>query len=188
MNLYIKKIEDTKDTEYLNIYNELTEYQKSKIDKLTGDSKKLSLNGYLLLKEHNIDLKKITYNEYGKPLYPNINYSISHKDNITVLLTCNKVCGVDIENIKPYDLNVMKVFLNDEEMASVINSKNKETYSMIWAAKESYIKNIGLSLTSVKDIIINIRDLKIKSNDDSVEFDTVIYNDYVIVSCIRKNS
>ena len=84
---------------------------KSRILKFGNDLDKInSLIGRLMLKsalEENgfaADLNKLQYNEYGKPFFPGVYFSISHSGYL-VTLAYSKVCelGIDCEKIVPID-------------------------------------------------------------------------------------
>ena len=82
VNYIIKNVDEYDDELYKYIYNNLSAYEKDKVDKLFN--KKLSLLGYyelyLLLKEKNINLfkLKIKYNKFNKPYIDNIYFNNAH--------------------------------------------------------------------------------------------------------------
>jgi 4'-phosphopantetheinyl transferase len=95
---------------------------------------------------------KFDYNEYGKPciLEPkDIHFNISHSGDWVVCAIDNKPIGIDVETIKPIDLNIARRFFTVEEYNHLMKKDeyNRIRYFyMLWTLKESYIKAIGKGL------------------------------------------
>ena len=109
---------------------------------------------------------KFTRNEYGKPtiLEPEgLCFNISHSGDWVVCAVDNKPIGVDVEFIKPIDLNIARRFFSSDEYHDLINKENKIKYFyMLWTLKESYVKAVGKGLS----IPLKSFSFKIKNNDE----------------------
>lgn len=93
-----------------------------------------------------------TQNKYGKPFLRNLNsfhYNISHSGNWVVCAVSNKQVGIDIEEMKPIDIDIAKRFFSDSEYKDLIlNHKDQISYFYdLWTLKESYIKYRGKGLS-----------------------------------------
>lgn len=119
-----------------------------------------SLVGILLIqkiisKELGIDSGNLTfsYNEYGKPSVrelPDFHYNLSHSGEWVVCATDNESIGIDIEQIKPIDLETAKNFFSKDEYQYIYNKPSHERLSVFyeyWTLKESFIKAVGKGLT-----------------------------------------
>lgn len=103
----------------------------------------------VLKNELNITNYELTFNKYNKPYLKNRNiyFNISHDKNTTVLVTCDKEIGVDIEYYT-YKESVMKKYYNEFEQQEIINSNNKEyEFTRIWVMKEAFVKMKGQGIS-----------------------------------------
>jgi len=87
--------------------------------------------------------------DYGKPilLVPSgINFNIAHSGNWVVCAVNDNPVGIDVEVMKPIDLQIAKSYFSQEEYDTLINQppemRMKYFYSL-WTLKESYIKAEG---------------------------------------------
>jgi 4'-phosphopantetheinyl transferase len=113
----------------------------------------LCIYSYLLLRHamregyHIRRLPAFHYNKYGKPAFAGfpIKFSISHcKKGVCCAVSTHEV-GVDIQNTE--DHRVMKHIMTDSEQLFIANSESPdETFTRLWAMKESYFKMLGLGL------------------------------------------
>lgn len=109
-------------------------------------------------------------NDYGKPVLhkPNgIHFNISHSGNWVVCAVNNSTVGIDVEIVKPIDLNIADRFFSKDEYISFTNQPEKTKlmyFYMIWTLKESYIKMEGKGLS----IPLNSFTIGIKGKDISV--------------------
>lgn len=142
--LFIKSINDINDNEYKNI-NALLDNKITNKHKLTAF---YLLNEYFKKYKLNYKLKDIKYTLNGKPyLDNNLKFSISNKNDLVVVAISNHDIGVDIEEIKDYDKNILKYFYTKEEKKQVTNL---EEFYKIYTLKESYIKMKDLKITDIK--------------------------------------
>lgn len=83
------------------------------------------------------------------PKVKNFDFNLSHSGNIVVLVIANDKVGIDIEQIRPIDLEIAKNYFHEEEIKFVHSQKNNEleNFYQIWALKESFIKAMGRGLS-----------------------------------------
>lgn len=125
-----------------------------------------SLLGKLLLKEwlmrngYGRDcLGLLTCNEYGRPqIDENIDFNISHSGGYVVCAVSDEgKVGVDIEEIKPIEIEDFKASLPPAQWAAISGSKHPcTTFFAYWTKYESVIKADGRGLSiPFKDIHLN---------------------------------
>ncbi len=127
---------------------------------------------YLILNS-NLNINDIYYSNNGKPLLDGIYFSLSNKDDLTVLAVSRYTIGVDIERITDYDFLIVKNFFNEEEKNIVKNSD----FFRIFTLKESYIKMLDLKYDSFY-----------KDDYNKYYNETIEYKDYIIsyvVDCLK---
>ncbi|WP_285769409.1 4'-phosphopantetheinyl transferase superfamily protein [Peribacillus sp. SI8-4] len=105
---------------------------------------------------------------YGKPFlskHPSVHYNISHSGDYVVCAIHDKEVGVDIENTGPFDLELAKGFLTEEEYGQVWEAEDRlSAFYDMWTLKESYIKAVG------KGLSIPLRDFTvIKNGTEDIE-------------------
>ncbi|SNX54846.1 4'-phosphopantetheinyl transferase superfamily protein [Thermoanaerobacterium sp. RBIITD] len=125
-------------------------------------------------------------NEYGKPLLKNmenIYFSISHSYDWVVVAVNEFSIGIDIEKIKPINLNIAKRFFTDDEYNFIMDvdvQKRLEYFFKLWTLKESYVKLEGKGLyTSLKSFSIIINDYNINIKTDN-ELKNCFFREYNI--------
>ena len=93
----------------------------------------------LLLAEMLGAMPKVSKNEHGKPLLPDLPFdvSISHTEGYAAILLGNGKLGVDVQHYKPNVLKVRDRFLDDRELQM---ADDIETTTLFWAAKEAIYK------------------------------------------------
>ena len=115
---------------------------------------------------------EIIKNEKGKPYFkhiPDLFFSISHTDGLTVIALSDCEVGIDVERIKKADLRIIKRFLN-EEAEYITEQDSDRRFFEVWTKKEAYLKYTGYGLSGGLDSV-NVLKLPIKTFD---------YEDYVI--------
>lgn len=144
-----------------------------------------------LQKVFNLELinENYCYTQNGKPYLrdSNINFNISHCNDVVVVVISNKNIGVDIEDIKSFNKFVAKKILTDNEKIGLLTSNNKNEYFFkLWTLKESFLKAIGTGLSyGMKNIEFKIKDKNIICNKNGFLFkqESLIFNnDRYIVS------
>jgi phosphopantetheinyl transferase len=91
----------------------------------------------------------ITYNEYGKPQTPGIEFNLAHSHGIFMCAVNRTPIGIDCERLRPIQWEkLQKRFLHLEEQGNSL-----EHFLRIWTRKEAYLKAIGTGIVSaLKDV------------------------------------
>jgi len=165
--------------------------KKHKIQRfIHEDDARRSLIAELLVKKmllENYNLKQIVLrkNAYGKPMIEdpkNIHFNIAHSGCWVVCAFSNSPLGVDIEKIKPIDINIAKDFFSEKEYYSLIKMKKNEQlihFYDLWTSKESYVKAIGKGLQLALDsfsVQISTNGIKLEDIKDSYHYFFKQYN------------
>lgn len=104
----------------------------------------------LKIKNNEISFSK---NSYGKPFlnnYTNLQFNISHSGKWILCATDNEPIGVDVQEIRPIDLDIAKRFFSEKEYNDLLEQPEKNRLSYfydLWSLKESYIKALGKGLS-----------------------------------------
>lgn len=168
MDLLFIDVENIKEDSLLwNKYdNLLTETEKNKIYNLLKlNDRKISLAStilqkYVIANYFNKPLQSIIIKKYkyGKPYVENFEYSVSHDNNIVVILTSpSESVGIDIMCIdRVIDIKLFKSIFSIKEYKKI---KNLKDFYIFWCLKESYVKAIGYGISFGLDRIeFNIDD------------------------------
>lgn len=114
------------------------------------------------------DQIRIGLNPYRKPVlvYPeNLCFNISHTEDWVVCAVDHDPVGIDVECIKPINLEIAERFFSTEECMDLL-SRNEASlvkhFYRIWTLKESYIKMIG------KGLSIPLHSFTIRIFEDSI--------------------
>ena len=89
-------------------------------------------------------------NDYGKPFLinnPYIHYNISHTGSYVSCAISDKVVGIDIELIKPVDLEIAERYFAADEAAYIKNNRQLYRFFEVWTKKESRVKWDGKGLS-----------------------------------------
>ena len=93
------------------------------------------------------------YNQYGKPYlrdYPRIFFNISHCKTGVVCALADIEVGVDIQDIRPFDIDVAQRVCSENELRMLSASDEPaKLFCKIWTEKESYAKAEGISVSDV---------------------------------------
>lgn len=122
-----------------------------KYNQYSSNKNKLNcLVSYLLLwfalkQNHLIESHpSFTYGANQKPYIKqnsNIFFNISHTNGCVTCAISNSEIGVDIEKIRPINLNISKKICTPSEQKLFDKSSNKSNFLLtIWTKKESYVK------------------------------------------------
>jgi len=90
--------------------------------------------------------------EYGKPYLlhdDHHHYNVSHSGEWIAVALSREPIGIDIEQVRPIDLNVAKTCCTDQEYAFLISLPSHQrlrSFYEIWTVKESFVKAIGKGL------------------------------------------
>ena len=99
---------------------------------------------------------KIRYDKSGRPsINSDLNISISHSNFMAaVVISSISKTGIDIELKDTIIVNIKDKFLNESEKLNAKYETNIEYLTMIWTAKESIYKSLGIKGISFSDNII----------------------------------
>lgn len=117
-----------------------------------------TLLGRLLLKaglensyQKSISFRDITYSEHRKPYLTNstICFNISHsQDIVACVISKNNEIGIDIEYIKPIEIEDFKTQMTTKEWSLVTASENRVlAFYDYWTSKEAILKVTGLGFS-----------------------------------------
>ena len=107
---------------------------------------------------------EIIKTEKGKPYFkaiPNLFFSVSHTDGLTVIALGNSEVGIDVERVKKADLRIIKRFLKEEADYITEKDSNRRFFE-IWTKKEAYIKQRGLNISHLSLFDVTSENLKNK--------------------------
>ncbi len=134
------------------------EILQKRFEKISNQSaKELSISAYFLLarllEENNANLEALSFSENGKPLLKNGLYiSISHSGECVCAAISKKPIGIDIENIRDFDLKILNRFFTEREKRYILRGDINERFFTLWTIKEAIIKLEGKKLASMKEI------------------------------------
>ena len=99
---------------------------------------------------------KIRYDDSGKPfINSDLNISISHsKCMAAIVFSEHNLAGIDIEHKQNKIIRIKNKFLNDSEKLENEYQYNVDNLTMMWTAKESIYKALGIKGVSLSDNII----------------------------------
>lgn len=109
---------------------------------------------------------RFAMNEYGKPSlsgYGHFQYNISHSGDWVAVFISNTPVGIDVEEVRPIDMNIAESFLSVQEFNRLMSHHEGERlprFYELWTLKESYIKCKGEGLS------IPLHSFSILVNDD----------------------
>ena len=139
---------------------------------------------------------KIRYDESGKPIInSDLNISISHsKCMAAIVFSEHNKAGIDIEHKENKIVNVQNKFLNDSEKLENEYQSNIDYLTMIWTAKESIYKALGIKGVSFSDNIIikNINKNKSHgyyiSGKEKYKFDLIFFSIEEYILCYAQSN
>lgn len=172
MKWYKYDIRDLTDKEYEKWYALMSDDKKNRIDKACKiDDKKRSVVGEMLSRKAiakwcGVTPESIVFinGKHGKPFAKdlNIEFNISHSENLVVCAINDKPIGIDVEQICPIDLKIAKKICTTNELIYLFGRlPNEQDFSYntdkriltrffkLWTAKEAYGKLIGDGLASM---------------------------------------
>ncbi|MCM3135802.1 4'-phosphopantetheinyl transferase superfamily protein [Paenibacillus polysaccharolyticus] len=104
-------------------------------------------------------------NQYGKIYlknFENVYFNTSHSDDWIVCCLDTNEIGIDIERIRPINVNIAKRFFSHDEYKYIERTTGDEqivSFFRIWTAKESYVKAKGMGLSlALNSFSIDVHD------------------------------
>lgn len=136
-----------------------------------------------LFQQLNLDYAQLTYNELGKPEYPNACVSISHSKGWFAVAVSEQPIGLDIEFPRANLAAGSSYFVNDRE-AKI------DDLLAIWTAKEAFFKLFGGKIADLKEnvVIVEVTQnaIKVRYADNIFSADLhVLADGYCTVLCVN---
>ncbi len=102
-------------------------------------------------------IDSISYSKYNKPYLreKSIDFNISHSSDLVVCVFCSKSkVGVDIEKIRPVNIQDFRNVFSNQEMSSMSSAQNRfQAFFNLWTKKEALLKGEGIGLNFPLDKI-----------------------------------
>lgn len=170
MKWYKYDIRDMNDAEYEYWFSLMLPSKKERINSFRfDDDKKRSVAGEMLAKKAisietgiTADTIVLSTSRCGKPFVDGIDieFNISHSGNMVVCAVDYIPIGIDIEIIRPIDLNIAKLIFTEKELlflfdGTIDNQFFKYTddadllkrFFTIWTKKEAALKRTGVGIS-----------------------------------------
>mgnify|MGYP000165097297 CR=1 FL=1 len=121
-----------------------------------SDDRKRSILGKALLRhalvaeaDYKGDLSEIRYGEKGKPIFPGLEFNISHSGNWVVCsISPSTVHGLDIELHRSVELDKFRKQFTPRQIEWMRQSENPQmAFFEYWTRKEAIVKAVGRGLT-----------------------------------------
>ena len=110
----------------------------------------------MLLKEYSGEDKIVLrQGKYGKlywkapPGQRQITFNLSHSGEwVLAIFACRQAVGIDVQEMGeiPEYMEIAKNFFTEEEAAEIQETESSERFYQYWAAKEAYLKALGIGL------------------------------------------
>ena len=169
MKFYQYNIRDLSNESYIHYYLLMSEEKKRRVDRFRfEDDKKRTVVGEMLVRQGisescGVSEESIVFEiaEHGKPYAKDLNveFNISHSADMVVCVVDTNPVGVDIEKIRPADLNTSKRIFSEKEIQYIFecipNSEDYNDYTNdavlqrffeLWTKKEAYGKLVGMGV------------------------------------------
>lgn len=162
--IYIEDNIDIYDTESLErLIDDVSEQRRQVINKLVPHKSKVqSALAYRLLKnalktEFGIyPIPDFSYTRYGKPFlaeYPDIHFNLSHCNKAVVCAVESRPVGIDVEQIRKFDKDLVSYVSSPDEYYAVENADDPSlAFTVLWTKKEALCKLKGTGLLSKEEI------------------------------------
>ncbi|MHC9543179.1 MAG: 4'-phosphopantetheinyl transferase superfamily protein [Vulcanimicrobiota bacterium] len=111
----------------------------------------------------------IGVSEFGKPYFSNfskMHFNLSHAGTWVLAAFADEPVGVDVEEIRPIDLNVASIVFSEQEcsiLAALPPEKQLNYFFRLWTLKESLVKALG------KGFGYDLRDFSFTFDDNHYE-------------------
>lgn len=170
MKWYKYDINNLSEEEFEYYYSLMGENKKNRVNKFRFvDDKKRTVAGEMLSRKAialfcSVDEKSIVFehHENGKPYAKDIDveFNISHSEDIVVCAVSNKQIGIDVEKIRRVNLDIAKRICSEEELKYIFGYKPSENdfsdsddveiitrFFELWTKKEAYVKCSGIGIS-----------------------------------------
>lgn len=169
MRWYKYNIRNLTDEEYAYWYSLMNADKQQRVDRYRFlDDKKRTVAGEMLARQAfaewcGVAPESITFaiGEYGKPYIVglDVEFNISHSGDMVVCAVDDKPVGIDIEQIRPVDLSIVKRIFTDAELFYLFGHNPTDVdfaytedgviltrFFELWTKKEACGKCIGVGL------------------------------------------
>lgn len=169
MKFYQYNIRDLSDESYIHYYSLMSEEKKRRVDRFRfEDDKKRTVVGEMLARRAisewcGVPEESVVFEtaEHGKPYARklNVEFNISHSADMVVCVVDDNPIGVDIEKIRPIDLNTAKRIFGEEEIRYIFecipdiddyndyrNDAVMQRFFELWTKKEAFGKLLGIGI------------------------------------------
>jgi len=199
-NSFLNVIMVTETSEALLKKVQLNDYDKIIFDKIKNEKIKAQwLSVRLLVNELLNENKHIVYDEHDKPHLSDKSYniSISHTKNlVAVVLSKDKLTGIDIEYKSDRILKIINKFLSKQEISELEKENQIVKYLLYWNAKETLYKLYGKKNLIFKDnlLISSFKlnnegsfngEIQIDNNNKEHILNYKVFNDFTLVWCFK---
>lgn len=186
MKIYKFNIHDLTDEDFYLYKSRMSEEKRLRLDKLKfADDKKRSVCGFMLAVKALSEMSNvpesdivISYDKNSKPYSESVPlfFSIAHSGDFAVCAVSEESIGVDIEKIRPLNMQSARRFANEEELQYIfgcIPTKSDyesadrgtlERFFEVWTKKEAYGKMLGVGMgydmrnTKIENAVTTVED------------------------------
>lgn len=104
------------------------------------------------------DLEEVEFQENGKPVLSGIHFNISHSDHRVICAFSKEgLLGVDLEKVSPIDFENFTPMFSAKEWATIKSAAHPiRVFYWFWTRKESIIKALGLKLSYLHQIELDV--------------------------------
>lgn len=189
-SLYVCKTEDISIN--IDVLNSLTIERQCRIKQAVKPEKSLQLYvsslllGYVL-NQYGKKLNDVKVTELGKPYIENdLCFNISHSGKYVVMAVDRNDIGVDIQEKIPVSNAAPKLFLNNDDLNSIL--PNKYYHSYIWCRKEALLKCLGVGWNGKKEVKLSVLESKVEfERNEYFLTDYPISENYFLTLCEKNN-
>ena len=169
MKWYKYDIRDLSQEEYEKWYSLMSVEKKQRVDRFRfADDKKRTVAGEMLARKAiavgcHVSEEEIQFglSKYGKPFVIDLDaeFNISHSGDMVVCAVDSQSVGIDIEQIRPIDFDVIKRICTEEEMVYILGDNLRNDifckitdylaltrFFEVWTLKEAYGKLMGTGI------------------------------------------
>ena len=160
MKIYASRVKDMEENLEDSVFSMLDSSRRDKVHRMRNRTERnRSITAGLLLRyaflregytvQDWLEVQ-IEQGKYGKPMlkgYDKLHYSLSHSGDWVVCGVDSEPIGIDIQQMRPYRLELAARFYHEREYQHLRAVTNEEQrciqFYQMWAAKESYAKLTG---------------------------------------------
>ena len=125
------------------------------------------------------------FSENGKPYaenFPDVHFSISHTNNLSLVAFCDKEIGIDCENTqRDISTDILSRYFSKEEVSAFSTSA-----ITLWVTKEAFVKYTGKGFAMGRDEI-KIPYFENELSLDGLWFKKLTLDGYTVVVCSERN-